>query len=180
MFASSFGRIAALVAVAALPAAAQAASFGGNESVWLVSGSTLGSIDLQTSGSSSTVLNLGVGVGHSLGQSFELILLGSYFSQSASGTSSSDLEIDGELNFVIAGNHASALYVGAIGGANIASGSGGASATTTIFGGRLGKRFELLGPVSYEPNAAVLFNDSAAGISSPDLRFVPLQFTLVF
>lgn len=156
------------------------ASFGG-EDVWLLTGGALGSFDVLTGdGNSITTYAATAGVGHSIGSSFELMLFGTYYSQSGTTTeSTSVIEVVGQLNFVMLGSNAEALYVGGRVGYDMNT-VASVSSSYLIFGGVLGKRLQISGPVSYDPNFSVTFTTSSAGSVGPNYHFVPLQLTLVF
>lgn len=160
--------------------AARMSSFGG-EDVWLLTASALGSVDVLNGNSNSiSTYAFSAGAGHSLGESFELMLFGTYYYQTGTATSTTSvLEVVGQINFVAYGSHAEALYLGGRFGYDMST-SAGVSSSYLLFGGVLGKRFEISGPVSYDPTFSVNFTTSSDGSVGPNYHLVPLQLTLVF
>ena len=152
----------------------------GNDSVWIVSGATSASMAFQTISTGSTqTIGAAIGVGHSLGSALELLALMSYQSISIPGSATtSTFQILGQLDYAI-GDHADAFYFGPQVGTNIVN-SGGSSASGLLYGGVVGKRFALGGPVSYDPNVSVLVVSANGTTSNPLINIVPLQFTFVF
>ena len=173
--------VLAWVAVLFLMIASPVAHARGSDSgdVWLVSGGTSAGLNFQSGTPNTSTFDLSLGVGHSIG-SFELFALASYIRTSIEGLlpiSSSEFDI--QLVDALVGGHADALYVGPrIGFRN--SDNGVSTSTTTLFGGVIGKRFELGGAVSYDPNFSIMFAHDSQGFVFPAYHFVPLELTLVF
>lgn len=185
--------IVSLLFVATWPTTkAQAASYGtgstgggshvssmGGDGVWIASAGTAG-IVLQTGTPQTTTYNISLGLGHSLGSELELMTFLTYQNVVNPGyAENSDLEVDGQLNWVVSGAHSDAFYLGARIGENFRQ-LYGTPINMTVFGAVLGKRFSLVSILSFEPTAAVLFYDTAGSFSTPAISFVPLQFTLTF
>jgi hypothetical protein len=155
------------------------ASFGG-DSLWIVSGGTSAGVRLQSGTPQTTTFDIGVGVGHTLGADFELMLLASYVSIKNSSSTTSSHEVGLQLNWVTSGGHSDAFYLGPRVGRR-ASKFPTLEYSAMVFGGALGKRFALGGPISYEPNVAVTVEKpSDSSITAPAYIFYPLQFTLFF
>ena len=172
-------RLALLSAnLAAFPFSAQAIGFDGG-STWIISAGTAAGLNLQTGTPKTSVYSANVGIGHSLGEEFEVLLLGSYTSINTDLLPSNSLgEIDVQFNWVLMSDHANALYVGPKVGDRFANRLG-VQSSAIVFGGALGKRFSIGGGmVSFSPEISALFVDQSGVVSTPAINIIPLQFTL--
>lgn len=169
-----------IVATLAMSCSCNVFAYGGDSSnTWIFSAGSSAGVTFQTGSDANRNYSLELGIGYGLG-SFELLLLGSYMGASASGSATYAAEADVQLNFTLIGDHANAFYIGARVGDQFIN-TGSSSTSSTLVGGVIGKRFQFgSGPVCYDPRVAIISTSTSAGLTSPTVQFVPLQFTFVF
>jgi hypothetical protein len=148
----------------------------------LISGGAMAAYDTQsTAAGTISGISAQAALGRTLG-SFELLATVSYFNSTVSstaGSASMTLTEYGGVLYYAFGSHKSAFYLGPrIGVQSVNDGT--TTTSSTYYGATVGKRFEIAGPVSFDPNASVSFIKDDTGTSDPRFRIVPLQFTLIF
>lgn len=119
-------------------------------------------------------------VGYGFGSDYEFGIAFDYLKSSTAGTVNGAVyDVWGELLYVALGTHANALYLGPkLGRGSVNNGT--STTDSTLFGGVIGKRFELFGSVSYDPNFSIIFSKSDAGTSNPDFRFISKRIITAF
>jgi hypothetical protein len=160
--------------------ASNAAHGFGGESVWIVSGGTSAGLNLQTGTPQTSIYDAKLAVGHSIGDSLELLLFARYLSaktEEFAATSQSDAGV--QLNWTLIGSHLDAFYLGARAGSRSTK-TPSLSASSFFFGDVLGKRISLGSVVSFDPEVSATWYRTDGSISSPAFQFIPVQFTLFF